>query len=299
MIVKRKVLRVGNSSLAVSLPSKWVKDHHLSPGTEIEFSEDGKLELQPAVIDRSYALSLDELSYYQLLRHVSLLYREGYDCIQLLYTKKSMLHDKENKMYPVKTLLQTLIRRFIGAELVYQTDKGVELEFFVPTEEKDIDRIEKRLHFLFKELLQEILNARDYAVFHEGIDEWHDTLTRLINFYLRSTRKQPMLYALYISLDDTLDQIRYISEAIHNYGCTPRVRKYLDAVFTFFSDAYFMIFSGKFDGTLVKRRYELINSIDNSSFTAVELRVIERARVLLNTLNNFSEAAAVRQLRHF
>ena len=40
--MKRKINRVGYSTLTVSLPSKWAKQYGLKPGDEVEISEDGR-----------------------------------------------------------------------------------------------------------------------------------------------------------------------------------------------------------------------------------------------------------------
>jgi len=310
-VVKRKVLKVGNASLAVSLPSAWVQKNYLKPGDELEVDDaqdEGYLRIDTKVRDQKHRaahVNITGYTYYALARHLTMLYRCNYDTIMLSFEKQELLYDKTNNMMNVTKIVNKLLDRCIGAEIVSQTTKNIEIEVFASDEEQDSSRIEKRIYFLFKEMLDELLLAigNDFITYNETIYERHDTITKFINFYLRlidrshvSEEQKKVSYATYIVIDHLVDQVRHLSEAIAKRGCSNKMERYVHEIFSFFNEAFFLIHNKKLDGVLVRKRYVILAKLQHETFTSDELRVLAELKTLLEVLNNFYELGITRTL---
>ena len=73
--MKRKVVKHGQNTLTVSLPSKWCRAHGIKQGDEIEVEEKGPLiQLSPLEVKRKTETSLDfsniDISETRVLRNL-------------------------------------------------------------------------------------------------------------------------------------------------------------------------------------------------------------------------------------
>jgi phosphate uptake regulator len=91
--MKRKVNRVGQSTLTVSLPSKWARMNNLNKGDEIELTEidnrlvvstKGKSVLRQAVVDVTNQKNM-------MRRIITALYKAGYDELIVSYSNSDEL----------------------------------------------------------------------------------------------------------------------------------------------------------------------------------------------------------------
>ena len=164
MVMKRKVLRVGNASLAVSLPSKWVKAHGLKAGDEVEVIEEDDLTIATTIgktKGKEVSLQIDNYSYYTLSRYLTEVYRQNCSRIMIIFTKKTIRDQRNEKDTDLQSTLKRLVRRFLGAEIVSQTQRGAEIEFFVSEDQQDLAKIEKRVYHLFNEAFTEMISSME------------------------------------------------------------------------------------------------------------------------------------------
>ena len=89
--MKRKVNKVGQNTLTVSLPSKWVKKLNIKPGDELELAEDkDNLIIGGKIREHKKAITINLKSSYPkyiraLMRN---LYIHGYEIIKIIYNNE-------------------------------------------------------------------------------------------------------------------------------------------------------------------------------------------------------------------
>lgn len=307
--MKRKVNRVGQNTLTVSLPSKWARNKNIGPGDEVDVSEldEGLLIATKRIREknREITLSIDDFSYYRLARYLAVVYRMGYDKIILMHNNADLFNDKNGKSVNLRQTIRKLVDRNMGSEIVSQTAKKTEIECFVSDEAASLERIEKRIHFLFKETLKEVLNAtkEDYKTFHESIYAHHDNIAKFINYYLREVDgsnmgviEKQMTYSLYMIIDKLLDKMRHLSEKISKHGMTSKVREHIEAIFSVLDDLFTALHKREFSRELVKKRYDVVHNLDKERFTLKEYYVIAEVKIFLDVINDFTELIVAKNL---
>ena len=84
---KRKINRVGTSTLTVSLPSKWANSRGLKPGDDIEVTEDGAkliISTSSQIVTPKKATIRLKAGQPLRKRHLNIAYRDGYDEIEII-----------------------------------------------------------------------------------------------------------------------------------------------------------------------------------------------------------------------
>ncbi len=307
--MKRKVNLVGQNTLTVSLPTKWARKNNVKKGDELDIGYDKNsviFSVKPtAKATKEASLNIDNYSLMELTRKLSVLYKTGFNKITLTYSKHEIYNHKERKWLNIKTEIKRLAGRFIGAEIISQSSTKTEIKCFVTEENPDLGQIEKRIYFLLKETTDELLNAIDntYEEFHGTIYNHHDNIIKFIHYFLRelhasdkSEELKNEAYSFYILLDTLVDKLRHLSEKIDAYGCTAKVKKYLEEIFIFFYEQ-FQLLDGKIKyGELIEKRYALKKKIDDENFTVKELQVLPETNLFLEVINNFIEYSVIKNI---
>ena len=307
--MKRKVNRVGVNTLTVSLPSKWVKKLKISPGDELFCQEDrSRIIISKTGImkdKKDISLRIDHFNKYVLSRYLTVLYRMGYSKITLVYSKATLRDLKSRKDVNIKKLIKKLCDRFIGMDITSQTSTKTDITCFLSSNKEHLRTIEKRIFFLLKETIDELLKTakKDHKTFHESVYDHHDNIVKYINYYLRMVELSDMneyekhhLTTLYQVVDMIVDKIRHLSEKIDKYGCTVRVEKYIQTLFNFFFEALEGLHRTKLPDDYVTKRYKIVQSLQNEKFSLAEYQVIAEIIILLDLNNYFYEAVVVNQL---
>lgn len=300
--MRRKVNLVGVNTLTVSLPSNWIKENNIKKGDELEVSSNkGTISFsleKKAPEKKSISINIDNYSYYNLSRHLEVLYKAHYDDITLVYSKPTILDFKKKKDVPVKKTIRRIVNRFVGAEIVSQTVTKTEIRCFVAEENIDIHKIEKRIYFLIKETFEDLLNSigHEYSEFHDMIYENHDNITKFVNYFLRtlyesdkSDIEKKMGFALYTFMDHLADKIRHLSEKINKYGCSDNVKKYLRKMIDLFLEAFNLASGTKVKEDVINKRYKLKDDIEKEKFNVKELKVIDEIKTMLDYFNYIQE----------
>ncbi len=307
--MKRKVAQIGPSSLMVSLPTKWAKEHNVRKGDElfvdcgvkkISYSkQEAKKEQKEIEVD------ITNMSSFSLHRYLEVLYLTNYTKIVLTYKDDNTYSHKSKKNGSTKVRIKLLSNRGIGMEIVSQTKNRTELRCFLLDEEKDLQKIEKRIYWLFKETVKDFLESLDgtHHEYYKSHYDCHDNIIKFITYYLRvldqsdkSEEEKKLIFALYLVVDKMLDKFRHVNEMIAEHGCSKRVKNHLTDIFDLIDQQFMALFKGKINEELVARRYEIVHKINKTKYTSEELFVIAEIKIFLDTINDFSRVIIVRGL---
>jgi phosphate uptake regulator len=180
--MKRKIIRSGPSTLVVSLPSKWVKEYRLKPGSELEVVQNANvLNLVVGDIKSDKKVMLD-VNTPELMRRIGAAYKAGYDLVKISFETSKEL----DKIIGIMS-----DGAMIGYEIAEQSNKEVIIK---EVSQLDIEHFNTMLRRTFHTLLSMnhelylALRADDKDSFRKIINM--DTLVnKATNFCRRALNK--------------------------------------------------------------------------------------------------------------
>ncbi|PIO04775.1 hypothetical protein COT47_07560 [Candidatus Woesearchaeota archaeon CG08_land_8_20_14_0_20_43_7] len=314
--MRRKVNRVGQSTLTVSLPSQWARKHKIKPGDEINVDEDGNalmlwLDGKNRKVIKERVIVADKTSKIMLAKQFHEFYWQGVECIRVKYSKNKIADYKNNKSINLTDYVSDLLQRFIGFEIISQKNNEIVINSLITTEESEkIISLERRIYYLVKEFLfalHEIVDTKskmDLKVAYQ----YHDNIAKFIHYYLRSlfaaNVSEPHKYrkfALYLIIDKIIDKLRHTAERIDEAKIiSPKFKVDLNDIFNVFLELYDFIFAEKINfeklEELIKHRYDVVHRINNTKYNLYEARIIMECKILLDVINDFSQTLITREI---
>ena len=314
----RKVNRVGQNTLTVSLPANWVKQHDINPGDDLMLQELGKA----IVITKDHfhkkgkkiVLGIDDFCKVMLNKFIQQFYLEGAEEVVLKFKKDSVPDYKNDKELLIDKHINKLVDRFIGVEIISQTKNRIVLQSLMSDEEvSKIQVIEKRVFFLIKEFLEEFITAMDgdFQKFHDRSYDYHDNISKFTYYYMRllhfsdySEDLKSRMSSLYVVIDKIIDKVRHTSERVSEMKkITPKTKKYVKEIFSLFLDQFDFIFKSSLTPSelkdLIGRRYGLVNKVNKSNYTEEELKVMSECKILLDTISDFMSSYVALNMESF
>lgn len=307
--MKRKVNRVGQNTLTVSLPTKWAKKQDLSAGDEVEVNVQGNNLLigtlkKGGILKKKVEIQLDDFNKIMVNRYLHELYRQGVEEIELRFTKKTLPDYKKGLDIDVIDHVKDIVKRLIGMEIISQTENRITIKTLITKEqEEDADAIQHRIYYLIKEFSNEFIKSTDgdFNSFHETISDYHDNIVKFIYYYLRlinfsdiSESKKSRLVGLYMVIDKVIDKFRHASDRVNEMKkITPQTKEIIKEMFDFLLEHFSMIFKKEFSlkdiDHIIKKRYEIIKRIQEGKFEVDEYKAISELNVILTVTNDFAE----------
>ncbi|MCX6707394.1 MAG: hypothetical protein NT001_04620 [Candidatus Woesearchaeota archaeon] len=315
--MKRKVVKQGPATFMISMPSKWVKKYNVQKGDEIDLEEDGsnlviirenKQRKKKAIID------LDNFNTMILNRHFAEFYRQGIEEIEIRFDKPTFPDYKNNREIEIDRYVKKTIERFIGMEIISNTKNKIIIQSFITHEKfEKIEVVQKRIYFLIKEFMEELVKAMDadFNSFNQRSYDYHDNIVKFLYYYLRLMKfsdveeeKKERLFSLFMIIDKAIDKIRHTSEKVNEMKkITPKIKVYVQKNFLFFLDQFEMIqradYTVKDLNLLIRKRYDIINMIKKEKFNEEEIKVIGECKFMTDTTNDFIETYAALKMEKY
>ncbi len=222
--MKRKVCKIGPSSLIISLPSKWVKQHGIEKGDEIEVEEKGRnLVIGTAMMDakdKSIELDISALDRTSIMIAIRSAYRAGYDKTDVRFTQQYVTHYRTGKKVNTLSVIHTEVNRLVGAEIIKEGKSLCIIKDFSANLEQEFEPTIRRIFLLLINVAEDFTkgfqDSDKYLI--SSIEEKHDTITKFISYCLRiinkgavryEQNKHIILYHILSSLDIVTDIYKY------------------------------------------------------------------------------------------
>lgn len=200
--MRRKVSQVGPSTLMVSLPSKWVKAHHIRKGDELTIVEKGKTLEVTITTGKNGLLGEAQASHPELVkRYLNSFYRLGYDEIKIRCAEIHSLDFTHE------------LSELLGFEVVEQGKDYVVVRMLSETLDQEFETIFNRLCLVTVSLGRDSLAAFQRGDFShlEQIALMEKTNNKLANLCQRILNKhgypQPQKTAAVYSLVSSVERI--------------------------------------------------------------------------------------------
>jgi bifunctional DNA-binding transcriptional regulator/antitoxin component of YhaV-PrlF toxin-antitoxin module len=101
MVMKRKIVQHGNTSLTISLPIQWAKRFDLKKGDELDIEEREKsllISTEKAIKTERVVLDVSEFDERSLVWHLVSLHKSGFDEIKLIFKDHHQMSIIQKKM---------------------------------------------------------------------------------------------------------------------------------------------------------------------------------------------------------
>lgn len=191
-VMKRKVAKIGQSTLMVSLPASWVKEHHVKKGDElvVDVKKDGMLSVSKGMESRvktKASLDLRGMNSSMVWYHLKSLYRRGVDEIEVVLPEQD-IPVKNNGAKSPGELVREVVSLLLGMEVVVHTKKKMIIKEVSSVKKDGFELIFKKIFVSVVSMSHEIRDAlasgkcSGLGVLITSID---NTINKLCDFCLR------------------------------------------------------------------------------------------------------------------
>ncbi|HJX05091.1 MAG TPA: AbrB/MazE/SpoVT family DNA-binding domain-containing protein [Candidatus Nanoarchaeia archaeon] len=115
MVIKRKVILHGPSTLTISLPSKWAKAQNINKGDELNVEETGAfIKVYPGeehLLTKKTSVDFSELDKETIRVMLSVLYESGYDELLVSFKEPKTVHIVQELISPALLGYETVEQR--------------------------------------------------------------------------------------------------------------------------------------------------------------------------------------------
>lgn len=302
--MKRKVTRHGPVTLIISLPSKWVKDHNITPDSELDVQEqsDGLLiqhdmKTQELIAD----INTKDLDRTTLMYTIRGHYRLGYDTLNISYSP-AIHYATKNETVPTINIIREEATRLIGYEIVHEDEISCVIKDLQSPSMKDFDIIVRRVLLLIADAMNELVIGIGNSTKLGTIQHKHDTITKFISYCMRmlskqssSERSSKYTFHIIASLDRLTDMIKYAArDLIDKKQVSAGLKKIMQTTAQAITD--YTSIHYKYDKEKIKRiqenRYSVLKQLSSITHTD-ETVVATRMLIIMEMLLDFIEASSV------
>ncbi len=180
--MKRKVNKIGPSTLMVSLPSKWAKGQGIKAGDEIELTEEeSRVIISKETVPKKLEINIDlSDSGVMLNRTIAAIYKSGFDYARITYNTPQELEVIQNTVY----------RSCHVYEIMNVKENVVEIKAISELDQNQFKQVLRKMAQAFITIAKEsydAVKARDYKNLEnlplkdQTVDRHTDFCRRVIN----------------------------------------------------------------------------------------------------------------------
>ena len=175
MTYLRKVLKIGNSSLFITLPKPWCEKYSINEGDILEALESytGELILVPRKKEESektFYVNLEGLQSSYVEKILSYAYINGYTKLRISYSNKKLFED-------LKNLVES---KFMGLILVSENENEAVFSFALDINQVDFYEIIKRMDRITSFMIDSISDRDKVKVMDAEVDKLYFLLIRML-----------------------------------------------------------------------------------------------------------------------
>lgn len=225
--MKRKINRVGTSTLTVSLPSKWANTHGIKPGDEIEVIENDDqliLNINPKHEPKKISYNLTNFAKRAVKWAINIAYKKGYDEV--------IVHSDSEDTIDFLTYAMSINP---GYEIFEQTGNKVVIKNIAKSYDNNFKNLLRRDFLNMKELVNLMLekiksNDLKSLIKLERFLEYNDRIAtigeRIVNIEISRSNVSSFYYIIFWYHEKIVDRLKYI---IHYFAdeknCNTKISK--------------------------------------------------------------------------
>lgn len=206
MLVRRKLIKQGPSTITVSLPATWVKDNKLTPGQEVLMTVEQNTILitADAKEEEGTSVSADvrQFSPSFLGLFLSALHKKGFDEVRLQINKDQLQYIEER-----------ISKNLLGYEIIQHTNNTVVIRFVTKIDAEELPVLIRRVFLVTLSLAEEICSnphPKELLVLEETNNRLTNYCERILVKNLHRQRDGMFLYIIIWVLEKIADEYRDI-----------------------------------------------------------------------------------------
>lgn len=292
--MERKLIKLANKTLVVSLPYEWVKKQELKKGNSVEvIDKDNELLIRPkkSIKEKEKIIVIKDYTPRLIKRTISAYYKLGFDKLKVIGNKEQLAD------------LEKLINSYVGLIIIEKQGDGLTIKNIINQENSDFDAIFKKTFLILCSLASESLmlikNEDEDGLLELVKDKEnfvkHTTFcVQILNMGGIKNIKETNIYFYMLSIFDVIGDIYFrICQNFINYkdgnkidfGFYAKVNNFIDKTYkAFFSDydtkQVYMLREDLFDKKLQRNSYTTLLAV----IIKMILELIE-CKIMLNLLN--------------
>jgi phosphate uptake regulator len=233
--MKRKIIRMADSTSLISLPKKWIDLNNINKGEEIEIQEIGNnLMIKGKQSSISTAIDLNNITDKDLIwRYIVTAYRKGIDTISVNYNKEETLKE-----------IQKFIGDLIGYAIVKQEDNNLIIKDLIQADNNHLDETLKKVLSLLIEVANtsyKSINKCDKDSL-KTIDHADYNINRFTNLFLRILNRQGHLrFENTSSYYNTINLIEEIGDEYRRLAGIYDGKKVCPEIMVFFKSVNYLL----------------------------------------------------------
>lgn len=210
--MKRKIVQHGNTSLTISLPIKWVKEHGLQKGDEIEIDQEGntiQIRTNNEKVVKSTSINISNQSKSYIKSIISNVYKKGYDKVSINF------ENPESFEY-----IKNAVEGLLGFEIIHQSRNSCTIESVAAGLDLAFDNMLRKSFQIVNSTAQSTLEDTQSG----NLDRWDEisaaskTLVKFTDFCKRQLNKKAQkddhvakyYYLLVWDLEKIANEMKYI-----------------------------------------------------------------------------------------
>jgi len=193
--MKRKIIKLGQSTYVASLPCKWLKQQGLVKGDYLEFEEKENsllISTEKRLPNKEKEIDITGLDTKIIERSIISAYIKGYDEISLLFKKPETTNIKTEEIVKINELIQKVANQhLIGMEIIEQRDNFCKIKDLSGVSSSEYNNVLRRIFLLIKSLGEqryELLQNFDPKKI-DNLTSTEHTISRLTNYSKRLLNK--------------------------------------------------------------------------------------------------------------
>ena len=225
VIIKRKIVQHGPSTLIISLPSRWVKAHNLKKGDELEVKEEENSVIVSTEKGKTLSnvnVDVTDLDRTSLMRLIRSLYKLGYHEVDLNFKHQMITHLRLEKERPVISVVHEEVNKLSGLEVIQQREKSCLLKALSVMDYSEFETVLRRIFLLVIDASNDLLKGaekRDEVLLSTVVNEKHDTIIKFSSFCIRllhvrgykDNKKTLSLHHILSVMDRVIDKLRAVA----------------------------------------------------------------------------------------
>jgi len=273
----RKLIKFGNSSFVVSLPSGWIKFHELKKGDSLYLGENGDRELMISVSNQKKSkeikkttIDVNNKPIDRIKREIISAYISGHGHFVLNGNLKD--HTEE---------IEKTLHNLMGLEIVEQTSNKTVVRDFLNTEEVLVGDIFRRIDLIIRSMIEDSKNCFSNQLYRQinhrdiTVNKLRFLLLKMINEsryspnVMNTIEKSGMnayeSWLFLINLEDIADSSRRIARLLKDKKFDKKELDEMIAIYNRIESSYLQVMKA-----LYKKDKELAHSIADSKFSIIE-----------------------------
>ncbi|MBS3156284.1 hypothetical protein J4413_03570 [Candidatus Woesearchaeota archaeon] len=314
----RKLIKFGNSSFVVSLPSNWIRNHELKKGDSIYLNENEKKELILAASNarklketKKATIDVNNKPIDRIKREIISAYVSGHGYFVLNGNLKDYTEEIERTLH-----------NLMGLEIVEQTSNKTIVRDFLNTEEVLVGDIFRRIDLIIRSMIGDSKNCFSNQLYKQvnhrdiTVNKLRFLLLRMINESRHSPNVMNAIensgmnayeaWLLLINLEDIADSSRRIARLLKDKKFEDKELEGIITIYNQIESSYLQVMKA-----LYKKDKELAHNIADNKFSIIDdcdklfkktknkwtVAIIEKLKEMESYVRNISRIVIDQEMR--